>query len=61
MFNGNYAGHVFGKEKTVSEIVRRIAWETEAEGFQRRTGNNAIADAHALTRMAYTELLSRKK
>ena len=58
-FNGDYLDHVFGQEKTVEEIVRRIAWEREAEGLARAQGHGAIADGHALARAAYTDLLKR--
>lgn len=58
--NGDYSGHVFGKERTVAEIVKRIAWETEAEGIARRLMHESVAMGHALARAAYTELLARK-
>jgi hypothetical protein len=58
-FNGDYTNHAFGREYSVAEIVRRIAWEIEAEGLARRAGHNAVADAHALTWSEYTKLLQR--
>jgi hypothetical protein len=59
MMNGNYEGHRFGHETTVEQIVRRIAWEFEAEGIAVKEGQFAIASGHALARMAYTELLNK--
>lgn len=58
--NGDYSDHVFGKERTVAEIVKRIAWETEAEGLARRAMHESLAMGHALARAAYTDLLARK-
>lgn len=60
-FNGNYAEHQFGHERTVIEIVRRIAWETEAEGFARHMGFPGLADKHASVRIAYTDLLTTRR
>ena len=56
-FNGDYSTHRFGHETLIEDIVRRIAWEIEAEGVARRSGHNAIADGHAIARQAYTETL----
>jgi hypothetical protein len=41
--NGDYRQHTFGCEMTVEEIVRRISWETEAEGIARKEGNEILA------------------
>lgn len=60
-FNGDYASHKFGYETTVVEVVRRIAWEMEAEGLATKSGHIAVAQGHALTRAAYTELLEKKE
>lgn len=50
----------FGKEKTTADIRARIRWERWAEARARREHHNAIADGHALTRVAYEEELLRR-
>jgi hypothetical protein len=49
----------FGKEATKTDIRRRIIWETWAAGEQRRLGQNALADAHDLTRVSYEDKLKK--
>lgn len=50
----------FGKEKTLADIRARIKWDAWAENEQRKKSHNALADGHALSRIAYQELLDRK-
>lgn len=62
--NGDYANHPFGKETTVSEICRRIAWEIECEGMMRKSsviGAADLAEGHAMVRQGYEELLLTSK
>ena len=49
----------FGHETTIEDIEARIEWETWAESVQREEGCNALADAHALTRAAYQDLIAK--
>lgn len=50
----------FGKETSPADIRARITWEKWAADEQRRIGNNALAQAHDLTRVAYEEYLQKK-
>lgn len=54
-------GFAFGKETTEEQIRYRIEWQKWAEGLARLNGNTALADGHALTRVAYEEKLQSMK
>lgn len=56
-FNGDYSTHPFGRERSTEDIIRRLAWETEAEGLALRAGSHVLANAHSITRRMYARLL----